>query len=142
MRFRLRFAPVRLGLSSDRSNVIPQPGRDGTLRDEPRERRCMEFSVPETEGRLRAVLETVVDGIITIDERGIVESMNPAAERIFGYAASDVIGRNVRMLMPEPYCSEHDSYLRNYLQTGQAKIIGIGRRVEGLRKDGTIFPLD
>ena len=96
----------------------------------------------DTEERLRAILQTAVEGIITIDERGIVESINPAAERIFGFAAGEVIGRNVSVLMPVPYRQEHDSYIANYLRTGKAKIIGIGREVVGRRKDGTIFPMD
>ena len=98
--------------------------------------------VRDSEERLRAILETAVEGIITIDERGIVESMNPAAERIFGYSAAEVIGRNVSMLMPSPDRERHDGYIQNYVRTGQAKIIGIGREVVGQRKDGTVFPMD
>ncbi len=89
-----------------------------------------------------AILDNTVDGIITIEEHGIVESFNHAAEQIFGYTAEEVIGRNIKMLQPEPYHSEHDGYLHNYLSTGKKKIIGIGREVVGLRKDGTTFPLD
>ena len=92
--------------------------------------------------RLKGVVETAVDGIITIDERGIVETMNPAAEQIFGYSANEVIGNNVSMLMPEPYRSEHDGYLDRYLRTGERRIIGIGREVTGRRKDGSQFPMD
>ena len=96
----------------------------------------------DTAARLKGIVDTAVDGIITIDERGIVETMNPAAERIFGYNADEVIGRNVSMLMPEPYHSECNGYLERYHRTGERRIIGIGREVRGLRKDGTEFPLD
>src|ERR1041384_5579686 len=96
----------------------------------------------DTEERLRGILETAVEGIVTIDERGIIEWMNPAAEKTFGVKAQEVIGKNVSALMPSPYREEHDAYLANYLRTGQAKIIGIGREVLGQRKDGSIFPMD
>jgi len=96
----------------------------------------------DTEERLRAILETAVEGIITIDEHGILESLNPSAEKLFGYTAPEVLGKNVSVLMPAPYREEHDSYMANYLRTGQARIIGIGREVLGLRKDGTVFPMD
>jgi two-component system, LuxR family, sensor kinase FixL len=99
-------------------------------------------SLQETAERLRAILETAVEGIITIDERGRMESLNPAAEHIFGYKAAELIGKNVSMLMPSPDRERHDSYLANYVRTGHAKIIGIGREVVGLRKDGTTFPMD
>ncbi|RMF29822.1 MAG: PAS domain S-box protein [Bacteroidetes bacterium] len=91
--------------------------------------------------RLEAVIQAATDGIVTIDEKGVVETINEAGARLFGYTPEEVIGRNVSMLMPEPHRSQHDDYIRRYLETGQARIIGIGREVEGLRKDGTIFPI-
>lgn len=96
----------------------------------------------ESEVRARAVLETTVDGVITIDERGRIEAFNPSAERIFGYSEEEVAGKNIHILMPEPYHSEHDGYLNAYMETGHRRIIGIGREVTGLRKDGSTFPLD
>ena len=96
----------------------------------------------EAEERMRSVVNHVVDGIITIDDQGTITTFNPAAERIFGYAAQEVLGQNIKMVMPEPYHSQHDGYLANFLSTGQAKIIGIGREVVGRRKDGLTFPLD
>jgi len=96
----------------------------------------------ENEKRIRAVLENVVDGIISISECGRIESINPAGERIFGYRAEELVGKNVKVLMPEPYHSAHDGFLCNYRETRNRKIIGIGREVIGQRKDGTIFPLD
>lgn len=94
-----------------------------------------------SEDRTHAVIDNVVDAIITIDTKGAIETFNPAAERIFGYSAEECIGHNVSMLMPEPDHGKHDSYLRNYLTTGETKIIGIGREVVGRRKNGESFPM-
>lgn len=90
----------------------------------------------------QSILDNLADGIITIDAIGTIRSFNLAASNIFGYAFEEVVARNIRMLMPEPDRSQHDSYLQNYADSGKAKIIGIGREVEGLRKNGTIFPMD
>ncbi len=96
----------------------------------------------DSEARARAVLDTTVDAVITIGEDAFIQSFNPAAERIFGYHADEVVGKNISMLMPEPYHSEHDGYVRAYRETGRRKIIGIGREVTGLRKNGDTFPMD
>jgi PAS domain S-box-containing protein len=96
----------------------------------------------ELAGPLAAVIiESAVDGIVVIDDRGRIEVFNPAAERLFGYAEAEVIGRNVSMLMPAPYRDEHDGYLRRYLDEGDPRVIGIGREVQGLKRDGSVFLL-
>ena len=92
--------------------------------------------------RISAILNTVADGIITINEQGIVETFNPAAERIFGYEAIEVIGHNINMLMPEPYHHQHDGYLERYRATGVARVIGKMNTVEGRRRDGSTFPME
>lgn len=104
------------------------------IRREAQERR-------ESEERLDAVVETASEGIITIDDAGRIESFNPAAERLFGYTAAEVAGRNVSMLMPEPDRSRHDGYLRRYLDGGEAHIIGFGREVMAQRRDGSPLPI-
>jgi len=91
---------------------------------------------------LRSVIDTAPDAIVTIDERGRIESFSPAAERMFGYRAAEVVGRNVSMLMPEPYRSQHDDYIGRYLETGEKRIIGIGRSVIAQHKSGATFPIE
>jgi PAS domain S-box-containing protein len=94
------------------------------------------------EAHLRSILDTVPEAMIVIDEAGVVTSFSAAAAKLFGYHPEEVIGHNVRMLMPEPYRGEHDGYIGNYLRTGEARIIGYGRLVKGLTKDGAVFPME
>jgi two-component system sensor kinase FixL len=94
------------------------------------------------EAHLASILDTVPDAMIVIDEDGIVQSFSSAAERLFGYAAAEVIGKNVNLLMPSPYRENHDGYIERYLRTGERRIIGIGRLVVGERKDGSTFPME
>lgn len=105
------------------------------------ERKRTERALRESEQRLRGILNTATDAIITIDYHGIIVGANPSTLRMFGYQEEELIGQNVRVLMPEPYRGEHDSNIDRYLQTGKGRIIGIGREVVGLRKDGTTFPV-
>ncbi len=147
-----------------RANVNPIVTKDGRLRDiewhyarltgrngEPvgvlctgqdiTERNQADIALREREQRLQAVLNTAVDAVITIDERGIILSSNPATERMFSYAASELVGHNVKMLMPPHYRDEHDTYLARYRTTRVPHIIGVGREVTGRRKDGVEFPI-
>lgn len=109
--------------------------RDITAHEEARKR------IRENEERLQAIFDSAVDGIITIDEMGIIESLNPAASKLFDYPEDELLGKNVKLVMPSSYHEEHDGYLENYRSSGQKKIIGIYREVIGLRKDGTTFPM-
>jgi PAS domain S-box-containing protein len=95
----------------------------------------------DSNARLQSIIDSAVDGIIVIDSKGVIESLNRGAERLFGYPAGEVIGRNVSILMPSPDREQHDGYLEHYLATGQAKVIGIGREVVGRRRDGTTVPI-
>ena len=94
------------------------------------------------EAHLKSILDTVPDAMIVIDERGVMHSFSSAAERLFGYSASEVLGKNVKMLMPSPYRENHDAYIERYLATGERRIIGIGRVVVGERKGGSTFPME
>jgi two-component system sensor kinase FixL len=94
------------------------------------------------EAHLMSILETVPDAMIVIDDQGVIQSFSKAAERLFGYDAAEVVGRNVKMLMPNPYRDEHDSYIERYRTTGERRIIGIGRVVVGQRKDASTFPME
>ncbi len=110
-------------------------------------RRAQQFAAAKelqhlSEDQLRAVLNSAHDAIIVIDRHGVIADVNPATKRIFGYAQQELIGQNVRVLMPPPFCDEHDAYLARYLKTGEARIIGVGREVVGRRKDGSTFPVD
>lgn len=112
------------------------------LHNEILDRKLAEKALLESKEQINSVMDNIVDGIITIDGDGILETFNPAAEKIFGYNSEEIIGKNVNILMPKPYHSEHDSYLHNFHTTREKKIIGIGRIVKGKKKDGTIFPMD
>ncbi len=131
--FLTRIGPV---FSNDEVESLTMVATDITRQKE------AQAALQAREAYLRAVVDTAVEGIISIDEGGVIQSFNRAAERIFGYRADEIIGRNVSVLMPSPYREEHDGYIRNYLATGRKKIIGIGREAMGLRKDGTLFPLE
>lgn len=99
-------------------------------------------ALSEREARLQSILESAPDAIIVIDDRGIIESFSSAAERLFGFEAAEAVGRNVNILMPQPYHERHDGYIQHYLNTGERRIIGIGRIVVGQRKDGSTFPME
>ncbi|WP_210485320.1 PAS domain S-box protein [Microvirga antarctica] len=106
------------------------------------ERKAAEAALQEREARLRSIVDTAPEALITIGERGVIESFSRSAEILFGYAAEEVVGQNVSMLMPAPYRQEHDGYLEHYRRTGERRIIGIGRVVSAQRKDGSVFPME
>jgi PAS domain S-box-containing protein len=130
--FRVIVAPLRVG---DRLHAV-------VLHIDISDLKQAEAARQGSEARLRALVNTAVDGIVVINELGTIESVNPAVSRMFGYTADQLLGRNVNVLMPNPYRAEHDTYLKNYLESGKKKIIGIGREVLGLRSDGVSFPLE
>lgn len=123
-------------------NEQGKPRQYIAIRADITDRKRAEAALRESEHRMRAILETSVEGIVTIDEHGIIESLNTAACRIFGYSPEEMIGHNISELMPPPDREKHDDYIANYLRTGHAKIIGIGREVIGKRKDGNLFPME
>src|SRR5215510_12211320 len=104
--------------------------------------KLVEHDLAAREAHLKSILETVPDAMIVINERGIVQSFSVAAERLFGYGPNEVIGKNIKTLMPSPYRESHDYYIERYLRTGERRIIGIGRVVVGERKDGSTFPME
>jgi PAS domain S-box-containing protein len=112
---------------------------NGRLQDT---KNTVEAALQEKSGLLASIINTTVDGLLTIDESGIIQMFNPACEKLFGYKEAEALGRNVSFLMPEPYASHHNSYINSYLHTKETKAIGSSRNVEGLRKDGTTFPLE
>ncbi|HTQ33323.1 MAG TPA: PAS domain S-box protein [Stellaceae bacterium] len=130
-----------MDLSVGEANDGGEPIFVGIIRDIT-ERRAAEIALRESELRWRSIVDTVPDAIIVIDATGTVESFSPSAERLFGYAAGEVVGRNVKMLMPQPYRGAHDGYLARYVRTGERRIIGIGRIVVGQRKGGETFPME
>jgi len=128
----LVFAVLTLAIGATGSHLARSQKRMGTLLAD----------LEAREDHLHAILETVPDAMVVIDAQGIIRSFSAAAERQFGYTAAEVTGRNVSLLMPEPYRSAHDGYIARYLETGVARIIGIGRVVVGERKDGSTFPME
>jgi two-component system sensor kinase FixL len=133
----LRWLNVRVTPEYDRGNVI---GYIGTVTDISSQR-VAEEERRRTEAHSQAVLDNAVDAIITIDRAGLIRSFNKAAQRIFGYTSAEVIGHNVSLLMPHPHRQQHDQYIENYLRTGNARIIGIGRELEARLKDGRTIPI-
>lgn len=125
---------LRKNADLERLNVL--------IEDRVKERSAALDALHDKEEELKAIVENLIDCIITIDVHGIVRSANPAVERVFGYSVDEVIGQNISMLMPEPHHSAHDGYLINYRRTGIARIIGVGREVEGRHKNGQLIALD
>jgi two-component system sensor kinase FixL len=129
-----------LHLSVGQMELEGEPAFTGILHDLSH-RVEIEDALRKSEERVRSIVESAVDAIVVIDDRGLIQAFNPSAERLFGYSGSEVMGRNVNMLMPSPDREQHDGYMRHYLTTGEQKIIGIGREVTGLKKNGTQFPV-
>jgi len=130
----------RLGNAIERREVWESVARARRELEQRVDERTRELQTSEE--RARAIIENAIDGVIVIGENGIVQSFSPAAENIFGYAADEVVGRNISCLMPEPYRSQHDTYLTDYLGGGEPKVLGVTRELQGRRKDGSVFPMD
>lgn len=135
--------------SRERDLEEARDGLEGTvlertreLRNEITERQSIEEALKETEAKTRQIVNSAVDGIITINEKGIILSFNTAAERLFGYSVVEAVGNNVSMLMPDHIARHHDGYISQYVEGGESKVIGVGREVIGKRKDGSTFLMD
>jgi len=135
-------------LYTEHQMITPVRNEDGeithfiAIKQDISDRKEAEAALKDSESRIRAIVNTAVDGIITANDRGIIQSFNPAAEKLFGYTQEEVIGKNLNTLMPSPYREEHNTYLANYRATGIRKVIGKGREAVARRKDGTTFPMD
>src|SRR3569833_1861913 len=137
---RLRDAIRREG-EGDRDAKLPIVRRD-ELGEVAEVFNRMQDQLVASEIRVRAVMDNVLDAIVTIDDKGLIESANQAVRHVFGYTPEELRGQNVNILMPEPYRSEHDAHIARYLQTGESRILGVGRELSGLRKNGTVYPMD
>ncbi len=135
-------ALLAIHLQSNMTRTLKLTVANTQLEQEITDRERAEEDLRESEVRIRAIVDNAAAGIISIDARGIIESINAAAEGIFGYGHEEVIGKNVNMLMPSPHQEEHDGYIQRYLDTGVRKIIGLRREVTGQRKDGSSFLMD
>lgn len=138
---RVCYGKESYALETNRDITARKEAEAALLESEPARRQAQE-ALRQSEARLRALIDTAADAIIVIDEAGLIQSVNPACNRIFGYAPDELSGKNVSVLMTEPDRSAHDGHLSDYLRTGIAKIIGIGREVKHLRKDGSVFDAD
>ncbi len=136
----LRDAIVRVG-QGERNTKLPVRHKD-ELGEVAQVFNRMQDDLQVYEARIRAVMDNVVDAIVTIDERGIIESVNPAVEKMFGYLPQELIGENIKKLMPEPYRSMHDEYLATYQRTRKTRILGSSRELVAMRKDGSVFSVD
>jgi two-component system, LuxR family, sensor kinase FixL len=150
--FDLDFRAMRPGSKSAwlrmRGRAFPGRGKSGEIHGifietgDLTEAKMAQQALAEREAHLQSVLDTVPDAMIVIDTTGIMQSFSATAERLFGYTAEEAVGQNVSILMPSPYRQQHDGYLSRYLMTGEKKVIGTGRLVVGLRKDGSTFPME